>query len=251
MNYHEEEILGKAYDNRLMKRILTFLSPYKKTVVLAVALLLGGALAQLAIPFITKVAIDNYIAKENLKGLLHIAIIFGVFLIAGFAIQYFEVYITQWLGQNVMYDIRMRIFTHIQRLPMAFFDKNPTGRLVTRLTNDVEALNELLSSGVVAIFGDIFMLFGIIIVMLKLNWQLALVTFSILPFLAYATFQFRKRVRESYRKIRVRIARINAYLQENITGMDVVQIFNREQKNFDRFDKLNKDHTGRPRRRRT
>ena len=242
MNYHEEEILGKAYDSRLMKRLLKYLKPYKLKVAIAVGLLFSSALTQLAGPYLTKVAIDKYIAEGNLNGLAQIALIFAAILIIGFIIQFARVYITQWIGQNVMYDIRMQVYAHIQRLPLSFFDKNPIGRLVTRLTNDVEALNEMLSSGVVAIFGDIFMLVGIVVVMLRLNWQLALVTFSILPLLFFATFLFRSHVRESYRKIRTWIARINAYLQENISGMDVVQIFNREQKNLQQFSHYNKEY---------
>ena len=242
MNYHEEEILGKAYDSRLMKRLLTFLRPYKWNVVIAIILLLLIAFADLAGPFLTKVAIDKYIALGDLNGLAKIALLYAAILIFAFIVHFAEVYITMWIGQNVMYDIRMKVFSHIQRLPLSFFDRNPIGRLVTRLTNDVEALNDILSSGVVAIFGDIFILVGIIVIMLKLHWQLALITFSILPFLIFATFLFRSKVRESYRKIRTRIARINVYLQENITGMDVVQIFNRERKNFERFDHYNKEH---------
>jgi len=242
LNYHEEEVLGKAYDSRLMKRLLRFLRPYRLQVIIGVCLLAFTTLTQLAGPYLTKVAIDRYIANKQIHGLTIIAILYLAVLALEFVITYVQMYLTQWIGQKVMYDIRTLIFSHLQKLPLSFFDKNPVGRLVTRTTNDVETLNEMLSSGVVTIFGDIFVLVGIVIMMLNLNWQLALVTFSVLPLIFYATFLFRSRVRESYRKIRIRIARINSYLQENISGMSTVQIFNREAKNSTRFDELNKDH---------
>lgn len=242
MNYHEEEVLGKAYDSRLMKRLLRFLRPYRLQVIIGVCLLAFTTLTQLAGPYLTKVAIDRYIANKQIHGLTIIAMLYLAVLALEFVITYVQMYLTQWIGQKVMYDIRTLIFSHLQKLPLSFFDKNPVGRLVTRTTNDVETLNEMLSSGVVTIFGDIFVLVGIVIMMLNLNWQLALVTFSVLPLIFYATFLFRSRVRESYRKIRIRIARINSYLQENISGMSTVQIFNREAKNSTRFDELNKDH---------
>jgi len=242
LNYHEEEVLGKAYDSRLMKRLLRFLRPYRLQVIIGVCLLAFTTLTQLAGPYLTKVAIDRYIANKQIHGLTIIAMLYLAVLALEFVITYVQMYLTQWIGQKVMYDIRTLIFSHLQKLPLSFFDKNPVGRLVTRTTNDVETLNEMLSSGVVTIFGDIFVLVGIVIMMLNLNWQLALVTFSVLPLIFYATFLFRSRVRESYRKIRIRIARINSYLQENISGMSTVQIFNREAKNSTRFDELNKDH---------
>ena len=242
MNYQEEEILGKAYDSRLMKRLLKYLRPYRLQIFMAIILLLFSAAIQLAGPFLVKIAIDNYIAKGLMDGLLIIATAYLVVLAFEFLTIYLQRYLTQWIGQHVMFDIRMQIFSHLQNLPLTFFDKNPVGRLVTRTTNDVETLNQMLSSGVVSLFGDIFVLTGIIIVMLKLNWQLALLTFSVLPFIFYVTFQFRSRVRESYRKVRLRIARINSFLQENISGMPIVQLFNREEKNFRKFDELNKDH---------
>ncbi len=239
MNFHEEEILGKAYDSQLMKRLLRFLHPYRSRVTLAVGLLLVAAATQLVGPFLTKIAIDRYIAHGNLHGLKLVAIIYFLVLGVEYFISFVHQYLTAWIGQNVMFDIRAKIFTHLQKLPLSFFDRNPVGRLVTRTTNDVETLNNMLSSGVVAIFGDVFVLLGIIIVMINLNWQLALLTFTVLPLIIYASFLFRKKVRESYRKIRLRIARINSYLQENISGMTTVQIFNREQKNFERFTELN------------
>ncbi len=242
MNYHEEEILGKAYDNKLMKRLLNFLKPYKMFVTFSVILLLMFAAGELIGPYLIKIAIDDKIANKDMNGLAIVSIIYLGILFLQAIVVYYQSYLTQWIGQNVMLDIRMKIFSHIQKLPLSFFDKNPVGRMVTRTTNDVETLNEMLSSGIVAIFGDIFVLLGIIIVMLKINWQLALVTFSVLPLIIYASSIFRIKVREAYRKVRVRIARINTFLQENISGMSTVQIFNREKKNLEHFDILNKKH---------
>lgn len=239
---HEEEILGKAYDSQLMLRLLSFLKPYTWQVVAAVFILLLTSLLELAGPYLIKIAIDEHIAAGNFAGLRTIALLFFGVLILSFVSQYSQTYLINWIGQKAMYDMRSKIFSHVQRLTLRFFDRNPVGRLVTRITTDVESLHQMLSSGVVAIFGDIFTLTGIVIVMLVLNWKLALVTFSVLPLLFYATFLFKKKVRESYRDIRVRIARINAFLQENITGMSVVQIFNREKRNFERFKQLNYEH---------
>ncbi|MFQ5636514.1 MAG: ABC transporter ATP-binding protein [bacterium] len=241
-NFHEEEVLGKAYDSRLMKRLLSYLKPYTLQVVLAVGILFCASLMQLAGPFLTKLAIDNYIINHDVKGLNYICLIFLAVLFVGFFLEFLQTYMIHWIGQKAMFDLRTQLFSHLQKLSIRFFDRNPVGRLVTRVTNDVESLHQMLSSGVVSIFGDIFKLIGIVVVLLGLNWQLALVTFSVLPFLFYATFLFKKLVRGSYRLIRIRIARINAFLQENITGMSIVQIFNREKKNFHKFDKLNQDH---------
>lgn len=238
----EEEILGKAYDSRLMRRLLAYLKPYKTQVALNVLLLFLAAFIQLASPFLYKIGIDRYIEQGDLQGLTWVGIAFLILLVVEFFMQFAGTYLVQWIGQRAMYDMRLEIFSHIQRLPVSFFDKNPVGRVVTRVTTDVQSLHQMLSSGAVAIFGDIFKLTGIVVFLLILNWKLALITFSVLPLLFYGTFLFRKKVRDVYRQIRIRIARINTYLQENITGMSVVQIFNREQKNFETFDKLNYDH---------
>jgi ATP-binding cassette subfamily B protein len=171
-----------------------------------------------------------------------IALLYFAVLVLAFSLAFVQQILTQWIGQKVMYDIRLRIFSHLQELPLSFFDRNPVGRLVTRATNDVETLNTMLSSGVVSIFGDVFVLLGIVAVLLHLNWQLALLTFIVLPAIVVATLIFRVKVRESYRQVRIRIARINSYLQENIVGMSVVQIFNREERNYRHFDQLNQSH---------
>ncbi len=238
-HYHEEEILGKAYDARLMKRLLRYLRPYKAKVVVSVILLLVVTGLQLSGPVLMQIAIDKYIAVGDDAGLLRLTLLYLGILVAAFVLGYIQFYTMQVIGQSVMYDIRMQVFRHLQRLHLQFFDKNPVGRLVTRVTNDVNVLNELFSSGVVAVFGDILTLVGIIIAMLYYNWQLALITFAVLPFLVLATAIFRKKVREVYRQVRIRLARLNAFLQEHITGMSVVQLFNREKTTFFRFDEIN------------
>lgn len=235
----EEEILGKAYDARLMRRLIKYLAPYKLYVVISIILLLFISILQLAGPYLTKIAIDRYIATQDISGLSRIALIFLAILVVTFFLRYLQIYIMQFVGQRVMFDMRMELFSHLQEMSLSFFDKNPVGRLITRLTNDVEVLNEMLTSGIIAIFGDIFSLIGIVIVMLWLNFKLALVSFMVLPLVIYATILFRQKARESYRAIRTRIARINAFLQESIVGMPIIQIFNRERKNLGEFEGLN------------
>jgi len=238
-----DEVTGKAYDSQIMRRLLLYLKPYSLQVALAVFLLLVIAATRLVGPYLTKIAIDQYIIEQvDLDGLGYISILFVGFLFIQFFVTFIHTYLMQWIGQKVMYDIRTQLFSHIQTLSLRFFDRNPVGRLVTRVTNDVDVLNEVLTSGVVAIFGDIFTLVGIVIVMLSLNWKLALITFCVLPLLFYVTFVFRSRVRESFRNVRKRLARINTFLQENISGMYIVQLFSREKASFNRFDELNKDH---------
>jgi len=237
----EEEILGKAYDARLMKRLSKYLKPYRLHIALAIAILILASLADLAGPYITKIAIDRYIQTKNIGGLQGIIWILIAVMAVQFIFQYIEVYITQWVGQKTMYDMRMQVFSHIEHLGLSFFDKNPVGRLVTRTTSDVSALNELFTSGVVAIFGDIITLFGIIGMMLYLNWRLAAVTMVVVPFLFVATVIFRSKVRESFRRIRTRVAKLNAFLQEHIAGMWIVQSFVAENRTFHKFDSINAD----------
>ncbi len=229
--YHDEEVLGKAYDSRLLKRLLRYLRPFWFQVVLAVAILLSVTALELAGPYLIKIAIDRHIVTRISQGLMTIVMIYLAVLVAHFLFLFLQTYVMQWIGQQVIYNIRMELYRHLQQLSLSFFDRNPVGRLVTRLTSDVEALNEWFSAGIVSVFGDIFLLIGIIIVMVSVNWKLALISFTVLPLLVYMLFF-----------IRVRIARINAYLQENITGMMVVQIFNRERRNFKQFDELNRSH---------
>jgi len=265
-DHHEEEVLGKAYDARLMKRLLTYLWPYKWHALTSLVLTILSAPLVLAGPPLTKAAIDLFLAPDPSKpasgfalfikhladrfgfggsayqGIAFIAIIFLVANLAAFAVQYGQAIVMQAMGQYIMYDLRKQIFAYLQRLSIQFYDRNPVGRLMTRLTTDVDALNEMFTAGVIAIFGDVAMIFYIVIWMFRVNWQLALVSFAILPLLAVLTTWFRLGARSSFREVRVRIARINAFLQEHITGMPVVQLFNREEKEMREFDRINHAH---------
>src|ERR1700732_3273545 len=252
----EEEVLGKAYDSRLMKRLLTYLRPYKWQVAIALASILIKAGADVLGPYLTKIVVDRYLApvhglhtpldrflsNQALVGIAQIAAVYVGLLVFSFLLEYLQTYYMQWTGQMTMFDLRAQIFRHLQRMHIGFYDKNPVGRLVTRVTTDVDAVNEMFTSGVVSIFEDIFVLAGIIAIMLRMNWKLALITFAVLPLIGIATKMFRDRVRDSYRRIRVAIARINAYLQEHVSGMVVLQLFNREQRAFDRFAEINRSH---------
>lgn len=238
-DFKDDEILGKAYDSRLMKRLLKYVKPYWKQVLISVLLVLVLAVLNPLRPYITKFAIDDYILKSNFSGLTKLTLLlFGILLLQG-VLQYLLSYTTGWIGQRTIFDLRMELFNHLQRLALRFFDKNPTGRLVTRVTNDVESLNEMYSSGIVLVFGDIFTILGILYFMFKLSFELSLVTLSVLPLLFYATFLFRKKAREAYREVRTLIARINAFLQEHFSGISVVQVFHREEKEFEKFDQIN------------
>lgn len=243
-HFQEDEILGRAYDARLMRRLLGYLRPYRWAVAGAIVLLLLTAGADLLGPYLVKVAIDRYIVRGDLAGVGRMAGLYLAALLAAFVFRYAQNYITQVVGQYVMYDLRMALFTHLQGLAVSYFTRNPVGRLMTRITNDVDTLYEMVTAGVVTLVGDVFMLTGIVVAMVLLDWRLALVALLVLPGLVYATFGFQVRMREAYRAVRVRIARINAYLNENLMGMAVAQLFNRRAKNFRRFDELNRDHLG-------
>ena len=238
---YEEEVLGKAYDSRLMARLLRYVRPYKVQVAVAIVLLMVASGLAVVGPYLTKIALDEAIPAGDTGHLGILAFLYIVAVVLVFGLRYAQSLITTWLGQRIMYDMRRQIFAQLQRLDLRFYDRNPVGRLMTRITSDVETLNELFSSGVVTVFGDLFTLFFIMAAMLQMDWQLALVTFSVLPFVAYAAFLFRSRIRAAYRDIRVRLARINAYLQERFTGVRVVQLFNREEADLRQFAQLN-DH---------
>ncbi len=240
--YHDEEALGKVYDARLARRLLHYLAPYRKVVALSIVLLLLVSGLQLVGPFLTKIAIDEYIKNGDMGGLARIAGIFLAVLIGQFVLAFFQTYLMNWTGQKIMYDLRVEIFAHIQKLHMAYFDRNPVGRLITRMTSDVDVLNELFTAGVVSIFGDVFLLLGIVGVMLWINWKLALVSFAVIPLIFLATWIFKIKVRDSYRWVRACVAKINAFLQENITGMSVVQIFVQEKRKFSEFEERNREH---------
>jgi len=239
---HEEEALGKAYDARLMRRLLRYLRPYRGAVALAVALLLTSAALQLLGPWITSLVLDHAIPRGDLRFLATLTGAFFGSILLAFAFEYAQTVLTTWIGQRVMYDLRREIFGHLQRLSLPYFDRNPVGRLMTRVTSDVEVLNELFSTGVVTVFGDVFTLFFIAGAMLLMDWRLALVTLSVMPLVFVVVFLFRARIREAYREIRIRLARINAYLQERLTGITVLRLFGREQDAAARFRRIDRDY---------
>jgi ATP-binding cassette subfamily B protein len=252
----EEEVLGKAYDSRLMKRLIEYLRPYKWQTGIALGSILLKVGADVLGPYLTKVVIDRYLSpvpgghtlldrflsSRPLVGIAQVAAIGVGLLIFSFLLDYLQIYFMQWAGQMVMFDLRREIFRHLQRMHIGFYDKNPVGRLVTRTTSDVDALNEMFTSGVVSIFEDVFVLAGIVWFMLRMNRNLALITFAVLPLIAFATKIFRDKVRDSYRRIRTAIARINSYMQEHVSGMVVLQLFNREKRAYDKFSDVNAVH---------
>jgi ATP-binding cassette subfamily B protein len=240
MSAHEEDVLGKAYDGRLMRRLLTYLRPYRKNVVLATAAIIGHSALELIPPVLVKIVIDKYIPAGDLSGLGVIAAMYLATLVGSFVLDYTQTWLLQLTGQRIMFDLRMQIYEHLQRLDLKFYDRNPVGRLMTRVTTDVDVLNDLFTSGVVSVFGDLFTLLGIMAMMVWIDWRLAVVAFAVLPLIWLVTQWFRRNVRETYREVRTWIARINAYLQERITGMATVQLFRREARDFAEFDRI--DH---------
>ena len=238
----DDDILGKAYDARLMRRLLEYLRPYRGYAALALAAIICASMLQLAQPYLMKLAIDRYIANGDLPGINRIALLYLLIVLASFCLEFTQTWLLQMTGQRIMFDMRTRIYEHLQRLDLRFYDRNPVGRLMTRVTTDVDVINDLFTSGVVSVFGDVFTLVGIMIVLLSMNWRLALVTFAVLPLIVLVTQWFRRHVRESYRTVRMLIARINAYLQEHITGMSTVQLFRREARAFGRFGEINEEH---------
>lgn len=241
-NFHEEEALGKAFDAKLMKRLLKYAKPYATLISICFLLLFLITIADLARPYLIKVSIDDYIAVGNKEGLKNISLIFLLTIIAGFLFNYLQVYLLFYTGQKIIYNMRQELFSHLLRLPLSFFDKNPIGRLVTRVTNDMENLNEMYTAVLVNLFKDIFLLLGIIVIMLKMNWQVALVSFITIPLIVMSAAIFRKESRKAYRQVKVKLAKINATLSENISGMKIIQMFNRENFKYDEFVGINKEH---------
>ena len=242
MSHPEEEVLGKAYDARLMRRLLVYLRPYRPQVALAFVAILASSGASLAQPYLVKLAIDDHVATGRLEGLGRLAAVYAAILVGAFVADFVQTWTMQMTGQRIMFDLRMSLYGHLQKLDVRYYDRNPVGRLMTRVTSDVDVLNDLFTSGVVTIFGDVFTLVGIMAVMLWMNWRLALVSFLVLPLLVAITQWFRRNVRESYRVVRGWIARINAFLQEHITGMATVQLYRREALDFERFDDIDRKH---------
>ena len=235
----EDEILGKAYDARLMVRVLRYLRPYWKLLTVSFVFLMLQTGTQLLGPLITKIAIDRYIATKDLQGLDLMALAYVGVVILGFIVIFVQTYTTQYTGQRAMHDLRMDIFSHLQRQDLAYFDRNAVGRLMTRTINDVETLNELFSTGVVGLLGDVSIVFGIAVMMLWLDWQLALVCLAAFPIILYVSRFYRRRAREVYRESRLILGRLNAGLQENIAGVATIQTFGQEEKMYRRFQEIN------------
>ena len=241
-DHREEPVLGKAYDARLMKRLLTYVKPYRGSAALAILYIVAASSLAVVPPYLTKIAIDQYIGNSDLAGLNRIAALYLLILIAVFALSFGQTWVMNLMGQRIMYDLRAQLFRHLQRLEVAFFDRNPVGRLMTRVTTDVDTLNELFTSGVISVFGDVCTLAGIVVILFLIDVRLALTIFSVIPLLFLVTFVFKIKVRDSFRRVRTAIARISAFLQENITGTSVVQLFVQEKKQYARFTEVNREH---------
>ncbi len=253
----DDDVLGKAYDSRLMRRLLTYLRPYTTQVAFSLFAVITKAAADVAGPYLIKVAIDRYmthtpssgtwwlakhLSTDAMTGVTQCAGLYLLALLVSYGLEFLQTYLMQWTGQQIMFDMRSQLFRHLQRMHVGFYDRNPVGRLVTRVTSDVDALNEMFTSGVLAIFEDVFVLLFIVVIMLRMSWPLALLTLSVLPAIVYATRLFRISVRNSYRRIRTAIAKINAYTQEHVSGMSVVQLFNREARAYRDFQSINAEH---------
>lgn len=239
---YENEITGKVYDRKLMMRFLQHLRPYRLPAAATLLLLPLVAAARLGQPYVIKLAIDNHIVPRDMAGLPLLALWFLLLLLAEGGLTFLQMYLLQFIGQRIMQDLRLQLFSHVQRLPASYFDRTPTGSVVTRLTSDVEALGEMFAAGIVSVVGDVFVLVGVIGIMLWMNVKLSLVTFSVLPLLIWVTFTFRRRMREAYREVRARLANLNAFLAESIGGISIVQLFNRQETEQREFTRLNADY---------
>jgi len=242
MSGMQDDAVGKAYDARLMRRLLQYLRPHVFWVAVAFLAIVGGSMAELTQPWLTSVAIDRYIANRDLDGLWLLGRWFLILLVGAFVFEYIQTSVMQTIGQKILHRVRRDVFEHLQRLDVKFYDRNPVGRLMTRVTTDVDALNDLFASGVVTVFGDLLMLFGIMAFMVAMDWRLALVAFSVLPLIAWATNWFRRNVRENYRQVRGLVAKLNAFIQEHLTGMGTVQLFSQEARSYSKFEAINREH---------
>jgi len=242
----QDETLQKkrkgSVDLYIVSRLLAYLKPYKTLIVVAIAITIAGSFLGPLRPYLTKIAIDDYIAKGDLNGLTTISIFLAGAIILDGIKQYITTWMTQIIGQKAVFDIRMDIFTHLQKLPARFYDRNPIGRLITRSTNDVESLNEMLSSGIITILGDLLQLFFIVVLMVWSDWQLTLIVLSILPLMIYATIKFKNKVRAAFQDVLTNLARLNTFFQEHITGVTIVQLFNREARESKKYAGINADH---------
>lgn len=246
-NSHDEETIVKTYDSKLMKRLLLYIKPYWKLFALALLLLGASVIADLRRPYLITIAIDNYLtgALDNVtafKEISKLGLEYIGLILAGFVFNYFQIYVLSYIGQTVIYNIRQEVFSHLQKMSLSFFDKNPVGRLVTRVTNDTEALNDMYTNVLINFLQDGLILIGAILIMLKLNFRLALVAFTVLPFVLFISIIFRIKARSVYRLVRVTLAKINSSFSENISGMRIIQIFSREKENLNEFDKINSDY---------
>lgn len=241
-SFHEEEVLGKAFDAYLMKRLLKYAKPYISLIFISFLLLILITLSDLARPYLMKIAIDDYIVVGDKAGLGKIVLIFIAVITGGFICNYAQVYILHYTGQKIIYNMRQELYSHLLRLSLSFYDKNPVGRLVTRVSNDMENLNEMYTAVLVNLFKDLFTLIGIVIVMLRMNLKVALISFTAIPLIFLSAIIFRRESRKAYRLVRVKLARINAALSENISGMKIIQIFNREDYKYDEFSAINDEH---------
>lgn len=241
MDSYEENLQGRYYDWALFKRIAAYLRPYGGAVLCAIALLFGVSLLNLAGPYLTKIAIDDHIKTANFEGLDRIALWYFILLAGSFVLQFFQTFLMQYIGQKVMYDLRTQVFAHLHRMSFSFFDSNPIGKMVTRVVNDVEVLNEMLTSGLIMILNDVFTLAGIFFMLLYLDWRLTLIACAVFPFLYLATSVYRERARDALRKNRAHITALNSCLEENLSGMTTIQMFDREQENYRRFHGINTD----------
>jgi ATP-binding cassette subfamily B protein len=237
-----DEIEPRGFDRALLRRLLGYLAPYRGQMAFSILLLFGAALLQLVGPYLVKVGIDKHISAGNMAGLDRVALLFIAAALAGFALRYAQTLLTYRIGQRAMMDLRLAVFDRIEAQSLAYFDRNPTGRLMTRVGSDVEVLQELFSSGAITIFGDLFTVLGVVAAMLAINWRLALVSFAVLPLLFGATILFRSRVRRSFRAIRQKVARMNSYLNEHLSGINVVKLFSRERSAAARFERINDEH---------
>ncbi len=253
----DDEVVGKVYDRHLMRRLLTYLRPYKIQVILSALSIIFKAGSDVMGPYLVKVAVDAYMSdtppanlswlarhlnRDPMNGVTQIGLLYLGALLVTYLLEFLQTYTMQWTGQKIMFDLRSQIFRHLQRMAPAFFDHNPVGRLVTRVTSDVDALNEMFTSGVLAIFEDVFVLAFIVIIMLRMSWPLALLAISVIPAILYVTRIFRRHVRDSYRRQRHATARINSFTQEYVSGMPVVQLFNREQRAFNDYSAVNAEN---------
>ncbi len=238
----EDDLQAKAYDVAIARRLWKYVRPYRRMVLLSLLLLVLVGAVQLVQPLLLRAAIDGSIAEGRLDGLAGIAVLYLLTLLAEFGFRYVQLYILEKAGQNVVLDLRMHVFSHLQTLSASFFDRNPVGKLMTRVTSDVESLNEAFTSGLVLILADLVKLAGIIGILLWLDWRLALTTFTVLPPMMWLSIYFRQRIRKAYREVRGMVAKLNAYLQEHVSGIRLIQLFVGEEDSIREFDRLNREH---------